>query len=128
MRFTMLLITALLLVGCINRSNVGIKLDGHNQNVVLGNELLKETLTFTHANTHMQGNRMIAQVILTSNISEDQTLEYRFNWYNLQGLEVDNGQSPWRQFIIYAGASKTLEEEGLSPNAKKFRVSLRSVE
>lgn len=129
MRFTVTLFLAVIfLVGCINYSTTGISIDNSNQNVVLGNDVLKETLTFGDANTHIQGNRVVAQVIVTNRIRDDQKIEYRFNWYDLQGLEVDNAKSPWRQCIIYSGASIRLEEKALSSNAIKFRVSLRSAD
>lgn len=128
MRSIATLFLAVILVGCTTHSVTGISIDNSNQNVVLGNEFLKETLSFGNASIHHNNNRAVARVKVTNRIEKHQVLEYRFNWYDLQGLEVDNGKSPWHQLILYPDTSITLEEMALSSNAIKFRVSLRSVQ
>ncbi|KXF81950.1 YcfL family protein [Enterovibrio coralii] len=129
MRYAVALLSAVLLVaGCATNSSTGISIDSSNQNVVLGNSTLGEALEFGNAQTSIVNERLLAQVKVTNTSSEVQNLQYRFNWYDAQGLEVDNGNSPWKPFIVYAGDSVTLQGVALSSNATNFRVSLRNVQ
>ncbi len=128
MRISVILFSAaIVLSGCAQNTS-GISIDSSNQNVVLGNEVLGKSLEFGNAKTSEVNERLLAQVMVTNKSSESQNLQYRFNWYDEQGLEVDSGKSPWRQFIVYGNDSVTLQGVALNPNAKNFRVSLRNVQ
>ncbi|MBE1274236.1 MULTISPECIES: YcfL family protein [Enterovibrio] len=128
MRISVILFSAaMVLSGCAQNTS-GISIDSSNQNVVLGNEVLGKSLEFGNAKTSEVNERLLAQVMVTNKSSESQNLQYRFNWYDEQGLEVDSGKSPWRQFIVYGNDTVTLQGVALNPNAKNFRVSLRNVQ
>ncbi|MGF1867199.1 YcfL family protein [Enterovibrio norvegicus] len=128
MRISVILFSAaMVLSGCAQNTS-GISIDSSNQNVVLGNEVLGKSLEFGNAKTSEVNERLLAQVMVTNKSSESQNLQYRFNWYDEQGLEVDSGKSPWRQFIVYGNDTVTLQGMALNPNAKNFRVSLRNVQ
>ncbi|WP_283130585.1 YcfL family protein [Enterovibrio norvegicus] len=128
MRISVILFSAaMVLSGCAQNTS-GISIDSSNQNVVLGNEVLGKSLEFGNAKTSEVNERLFAQVMVTNKSSESQNLQYRFNWYDEQGLEVDSGKSPWRQFIVYGNDTVTLQGVALNPNAKNFRVSLRNVQ
>ncbi|MCC4798875.1 hypothetical protein BCT30_16480 [Enterovibrio norvegicus] len=128
MRISVILFSAaMVLSGCAQNTS-GISIDSSNQNVVLGNEVLGKFLEFGNAKTSEVNERLLAQVMVTNKSSESQNLQYRFNWYDEQGLEVDSGKSPWRQFIVYGNDTVTLQGVALNPNAKNFRVSLRNVQ
>ncbi|CZF78466.1 hypothetical protein GCE9029_00850 [Grimontia celer] len=128
MKYAAVLLSAsMLLAGCANNT-AGISIDSSNQNVVLGNSVLAKNLEFGNAKTSVVNERLLAQVMVTNKSDESQNLQYRFNWYDAQGLEVDSGKSPWRQFIVYGGESVTLQGVALNPNAKNFRVSLRNIQ
>ncbi|PKF51054.1 YcfL family protein [Enterovibrio nigricans] len=129
MRYAVVLLSAVLFVaGCATNSSTGISIDSRNQNVVLGNSMLGKALEFGNAQTSIVNDRLLAQVKVTNKSSDVQNLQYRFNWYDAQGLEVDNGNSPWKPFIVYGGDSVTLQGVALNSNATNFRVSLRNVQ
>ncbi|MDD1782869.1 YcfL family protein [Enterovibrio sp. ZSDZ35] len=129
MRYAVALVSAvLLLAGCATNSETGISIDSRNQNVVLSNTMLGQALEFGNAQTSVINDRLLAQVKVTNKSSDVQNLQYRFNWYDAQGLEVDNGNSPWKPFIVYAGDSVTLQGVALNSNATNFRVSLRNIQ
>lgn len=121
------LAAALLLTGCANQT-AGISIDSSNQNVVLGNSVLGQTLEFGNARTSTVNDRLLAQVSVTNQSSEEQNLQYRFNWYDAQGLEVDSGKSPWRHITVYGKETVTLQGVALNPDAENFRISLRTVQ
>ncbi|AMG31704.1 DUF1425 domain-containing protein [Grimontia hollisae] len=127
MKYAAMLFSAtMLLTGCAN-TTTGLSIDSSNQNVVLGNSVLAQNLEFGNAKSSMVNGRLLAQVMVTNKSDKSQNLQYRFNWYDAQGLEVDSGRSPWRQFVVYGGQSVTLQGAALNPDAKNFRVSLRNI-
>lgn len=127
MKYAAMLFSAtMLLTGCAN-TTTGLSIDSSNQNVVLGNSVLAQNLEFGNAKSSMVNGRLLAQVMVTNKRDKSQNLQYRFNWYDAQGLEVDSGRSPWRQFVVYGGQSVILQGAALNPDAKNFRVSLRNI-
>ena len=128
MRISVILFSAVMVLSGCAQNTSGISIDSSNQNVVLGNEVLGKSLEFGNAKTSEVNERLLAQVMVTNKSSESQNLQYRFNWYDEQGLEVDSGKSPWRQFIVYGHDTVTLQGVALNPKAKNFRVSLRNVQ
>lgn len=127
MRYVVILFCALFLGACA-KETTGISIDSSTQNVVLTNADMGKALVFGNARTSIVNERLLAQVRVTNKDTDTKNLQYRFNWYNEQGLEVDNGRSPWRQFVINGGDSVTLQGVALDPNATDFRVSIREIQ
>lgn len=62
---------------------------------------------------------------IVNNSQDTQNLQYRFYWYDDQGLEVNAKQGAWRQFILRGYESMTLSEVSVNPNATQFRIQIR---
>ncbi|MCA2019135.1 YcfL family protein [Vibrio tritonius] len=113
-----------LLAGCAENT-AGLQVDGANQQVlfgdhVLGDRLRVEDITTTQLNGHARG-----VVRLTSHYKGDQFIQYRFYWYDAQGLEVNTRPSAWQQAIVRGGEGITLSEVSIKPNGTQFRVQIR---
>ncbi|WP_235869557.1 DUF1425 domain-containing protein [Veronia nyctiphanis] len=94
MRYLAAALSAALLMGCATTDGRGISIDSSNQNVVLANSSLGQDLEFGNARTNMVNDRLNAQVKVTNKTGSDQAIQYKFDWYDAQGLEVDSGKSP----------------------------------
>ncbi|MFD2179704.1 YcfL family protein [Veronia pacifica] len=128
MRYLAAALSAAILIGCSSTDNRGISIDSSNQHVVLANSSLGKDLEFGNAQANLLNERLNAQVRITNKTGQDQAIQYKFDWYDAQGLEVDSGKSPWRQLIIYAGDSKVISGMALHPAARDFRVSVRHLD
>ncbi|AEH32845.1 DUF1425 domain-containing protein [Vibrio anguillarum] len=112
------------LIGCAENT-AGLRVDGASQKVlfgdnVLGNRLVVEDIATNQVDGHTRG-----LVRLVSHYQGDQIIEYRFSWYDDDGLEVNNRQSPWKQKIISGMETVSLSEISVNPNGKQFRVQIR---
>lgn len=115
----------LALTGCAENT-AGMRVDGETQHVffhdnVLGNRLLIDDISTVPADDRVRG-----VVRLTSNYKGDQSILYRFSWYDANGLEVNSKPGPWRQAIVRGGESITLSEVTINPNGTQYRVQIRA--
>ncbi len=118
---------ALALAGCA-KNTAGLRVDGQSQNVmfgdnVLGGRLQVENIATAELNEHARG---IVQ--LTSLYKADLNIQYRFYWYDNEGLEVNSKQSAWKQQIIRGFETLSISEVSINPNGKQFRVQIRQAD
>jgi uncharacterized protein YcfL len=118
-------IAVMLLVGCSNSQNVGLTVDGEFQHVVMGNSLLANTISVEDISTVEANGHARGVVRIKNNSSSSYDIQYRFYWYDEQGLEVNLNPSAWKHEVIYGGDETSLSEVSVSPNGKEFRVQIR---
>jgi uncharacterized protein YcfL len=53
-------------------------------------------------------------------------LQYRFYWYDNEGLEVNTQPGPWKQIIVRGEETVSLSEVSVNPNGTQFRVQIRA--
>ncbi|MGO2508069.1 YcfL family protein [Vibrio hibernica] len=113
-----------ILAGCSNNT-AGLRVDSGSQKVLYGDSALDDRLAINDISTQdMNGNtRGVVQV--ESKYSSDQQLQYRFYWYDDNGIEVNAKQGAWRQFMLRGYESISLSEVSVNPNAKEFRIQIR---
>lgn len=118
------LIMALALIGCSNNT-AGLRVDGRSQNVMFGDNVLGGRLLVDNiATTELEGHAR-AIVTLTSQFKGDQNIQYRFYWYDNDGLEVNSKQAAWKQQIVRGFETLSISEVSINPNGKQFRVQIR---
>ncbi len=118
---------ALILAGC-SKNTAGIRVDGQSQNVmfgdsVLGGRLLVDDMATIEVDGHARG-----VVTLSSQYKGDQNIQYRFYWYDDNGLEVNSKQAAWKQQIVRGFESISISEVSVNPNGKQFRVQIRQAD
>lgn len=124
MRYISVLIFALMLTACTTTTS-GISIESSNQNVVIGNSSLANSVAIERAVVGDVNGLMKAGVPVTSQVNSDMKLQYRFYWYDAQGLEVSGSDTPWRQFVLHGKDTMTLQAVARSPKAKQYRIYIR---
>lgn len=117
-------LTGLLLVGC-SANTAGLRVDGASRQVLfndssLSNHLKIEGITTTLVDGHTRG-----VVQLLNQKKSDLNIQYRFYWYDNDGLEVNTKLSPWKIVILRGMETVSLSEISVNPNGKQFRVQIR---
>lgn len=115
------------LSGCADNT-AGLRVDGQTQKVVfadrvLGSRLLVDDITTTKAEGRARGI-----VTLSSNYKGDQHVQYRFYWYDDDGLEVNAKQAAWKKVIVRGFETISVSEVSINPKGKQFRVQIRQVD
>lgn len=118
------LLSTLAIVGC-SKNTAGLSVEGESQRVlfadnVLGNRLVIDDISTIEVDGHARG-----VVRLVSNYNGDQHIQYRFYWYDDNGLEVNTRLAPWKQAIVRGMESISISEVSVNPNGKQFRVQIR---
>ena len=121
------LLLATALSACSSATS-GISIESSNQNVVIGNSMLANRLEIQKAMITEVNGLMKAGVPVTSKTSSDMRLQYRFYWYDAQGLEVSGTNSPWRHFVLHGKDSVTLQAVANNPKATQYRINIREAD
>ncbi len=122
-----LTIMALALVGCA-KNTTGFRIDGQSHNVmfgdsVLGGRLLVDDIATVDVDGHARGI-----VALSSQYKGDLNIQYRFYWYDDNGLEVNTKQAAWKQQIVRGFETVSISEVSVHQNGKQFRVQIRQAD
>ncbi|WP_375750361.1 YcfL family protein [Vibrio sp. HN007] len=122
------LAAVLAIAGCSGKNTAGLRVEGDTQNVlfgdnVLGNRLSIENIATVDVDGHARG-----AVTVSSQYSGEQHLQYRFYWYDNDGVEVNSKQAAWKQTIVHGFETITISEVSINPNGKQFRVQIRQAD
>lgn len=131
------LLAALCLGGC--STTAGIEANGKtawNQDgkpelstkVVINNSSLAGDVEIVDMKSSLAGNLMIAQVSLRSTGRGELPLQYRFAWYDAQGMELNAATGGWNPLTIYGRESKMIRGVAPDPRAHEFKLKLREAE
>ncbi|CAH0525551.1 YcfL family protein [Vibrio hippocampi] len=113
------------LAGCTNNYSAGVSVEGQTQSVFYGDEYLGAQFDVKNIRTLDRHGHARGVVELTNTSDFNQSIQYRFYWYDQQGLEVNTKQAPWKRQIFRGGETLTLSEVSISPEGKEFRMQLR---
>ena len=130
-----LLIAALGLSGC--STTAGVEAVGKTtwndegakelaKKVVFNSSSLKGDLEIVDMQSAMAGDVMRAQALLRSKDKDTLTFQYKFEWFDANGMEL--GAGAWKPLIIYGRETKTLQSAAPDPRAKEFKLKLREPE
>lgn len=119
------LLTVAALMGCADNT-AGLRVDGSTQRVLIGDNVLAGRLSIEDISTSSFDAHARGVVQLLSTYRGDQHLQYRFYWYDDQGLEVNTQPGPWKQIIVRGEETVSLSEISVNPNGTQFRVQIRA--
>lgn len=117
-------VTALVMVGCADNT-AGLRVDGASQRVLFGDNVLAGRLLVEDIYTTEEAGHARGIVRLESRYNGDQSILYRFYWYDENGLEVNTKLGPWRQAIVRGLEAIIISEVSLNPEGRQFRVQIR---
>jgi uncharacterized protein YcfL len=128
------LIASLGLVGC--STTAGVEATGKvawdeqgartlEKNVVFNNSGLKGDIQIVDIKSAMAGDILRAQATLRSKDKDSLPFQYRFEWYDAGGLEINSGAGSWKPLMLYGRETKTIQGVAPDPRAKEFKLKIR---
>jgi uncharacterized protein YcfL len=93
--------------------------------VVINNERVAGNIQIVDLKSGFVGDLMRANVTLVSKTSSTQNLEYKFVWFDLNGMEITPDGSAWKPLILYGNETKTIQAVAPNPSAKEFKVKIK---
>ena len=95
------------------------------KNVVFNNSGLKGDIQIVDIKSAMAGDVMRAQATLRSKDRDTLPFQYRFEWYDGGGLEINSAAGSWKPLTLYGRESKTVQGVAPDPRAKEFKLKIR---
>lgn len=129
-----IMITSLGLAGC--STTAGVEATGKTawdeqgartleKNVVFNSSGLKGDIQIVDVKSSMAGDIMRAQATLLSKDRNTLPFQYRFEWYDAGGMEINSGSGSWKPLILNGRESKTIQSVAPDPRAKEFKLKIR---
>jgi uncharacterized protein YcfL len=128
------LIASLGLVGC--STTAGVEATGKvswdeqgartlDKNVVFNNSGLKGDIQIVDIKSAMAGDILRVQATLRSKDKDTLPLQYRFEWYDAGGFEINSGAGSWKPLVLNGREVKTVQGVAPDPRAKEFKLKIR---
>ena len=117
--------------GAEGRAKVGWKDDGApmlDTKVVYNNTALSRKVAIDEMTTSKAGDMLLAQVTLHSKAGETINLQYKFEWFDLNGLALNAASATWTPLIIYGKESKVIQGLAPDPSGRDYKLLLRDAE
>lgn len=116
------------LTGC--RATSGIEASGKvsevglEKKIVINNRGLSKEIEITDIKSTFVGNIMKVQVSLHSKDRDTVPVQYRFDWFDAQGFDLNANQA-WKPFLLYGKEVKVIQGVAPDQRAKEFKLKLR---
>lgn len=117
--------------GAEGRAKTGWNDDGApilNTKVVFNSSSLSRDVAVTEMTSSKAGDMMMAQVTMRSKDGDTIQLQYKFEWYDLNGLALNASSATWKPIILYGKESKTIQGLAPDPRGREFKLLLRDAD
>lgn len=94
--------------------------------VVINNPKLARGLQVVDLKSVFVGDLLKGQVTLVSKYSKTLEFQYKFAWYNKDGIEINPDSGPWTPLIMYGNETKTVQSVAPNPGAREFKIKIQS--
>ena len=95
------------------------------KNVVFNSSGLKGDIQIVDVKSAMAGDIMRAQATLRSKDRDTLPFQYRFEWFDASGFEINSGSGAWKPLLLNGRESKTIQAVAPDPRAKEFKLKIR---
>lgn len=96
-----------------------------NKQVIINNRSLAKDIEVSDMKSALAGDLMRAQVSLRSRDRDTVNIQYRFAWFDPQGMEIGANTGAWKPFIVYGRETRTIQGVAPDPRAREFKLQIR---
>ncbi len=75
-------------------------------------------------NQSVVGNLLKVQAKIVNSTVAQRSINYKFSWFDQNGMEIESPNTPWSTLILEGGESGYISSVAPSPNAKDFSLKL----
>ena len=101
---------------------------GLDKKIVFNNSSLARDIEIVDIKSVMAGGIMRAQAELRSKDKDTLPFQYRFDWYDAGGFEINSGAGSWKPLILNGREAKTIQAVAPDPRAKEFKLKIRELD
>ncbi len=96
-----------------------------DKSVVFNSMGLKMEIEVVDMKNSLAGDLMKVQAALRSKNSGTLPFQYRFEWYDADGLEINSGTGSWKPLLLNGKELKTVQGVAPDKRAKEFKLLIR---
>ncbi|MGI2261269.1 YcfL family protein [Shewanella sp. GXUN23E] len=113
-------------LGACAHNTAGVTINAQGQVSTDGSALTRD-ISLSDARSMMTGGFLRASALITNQTTSDLDVQYKFTWYDVQGLVVEDSASPWIPLQLYGKARQQVQ--GVAPNATVagFTLTVRPI-
>jgi uncharacterized protein YcfL len=97
---------------------------GLNKSIVINNRGLASDIEIIDMRSAFAGDMLKVQVALRSNNRDTIPVQYKFDWLDANGFEINSNQA-WKPFMVYGKETRTIQGVAPDPRAREFKLKLR---
>ena len=95
-----------------------------NKSIVINNRGLAGDIEIVDMRNTFAGDLLKVQISLRSNNRDTVPIQYKFDWLDAQGFEINSNQA-WQPFMVYGKETRTIQGVAPDPRAKEFKLKIR---
>lgn len=96
--------------------------------IVFNSGGLKGDLQIVDIRSVQVGDIMRVQATLRSRDRDTLQFQYRFDWYDAGGMEINSGAGSWKPVLLSGREIKTIQSVAPDPRAKEFKLKIREMD
>ncbi|MCE2572486.1 YcfL family protein [Motilimonas eburnea] len=129
LKWTLVMVLLAGLAACAQMPTTGIGIDNINlePKVRIDNRELADKLELGNVKTKRTNDLLTVQARVANLYPYEQTLQYKFYWFDQFGFEVEHQGQPWLPLTLHGG--QVAHIQGVAPNsaAQNVHVYIREV-
>ncbi len=98
---------------------------GLDKKIIFNNSSLAGDIEIVDVKSALVGDVMRVQAALRSKDKDTLPFQYRFDWYDAGGFEINSGAGSWKPLILTGRETKTIQAVAPDPRAKEFKLKIR---
>ena len=117
--------------GAEGRAKVGWTDDGApllNTKVVYNSSTLSRKVAIDEMTSSKAGDMLLAQVTMHSKAGDTINLQYKFEWFDANGLALNASSATWKPLLIYGKETKTIQGLAPDPRGREYKLLLRDAD
>ena len=96
--------------------------------VVYNSTALSRKVAIDEMTSSKAGDMLLAQVTMHSKAGDTINLQYKFEWFDLNGLALNAASATWKPLLIYGKESKTIQGLAPDPRGREYKLLLRDAD
>jgi uncharacterized protein YcfL len=135
--FTLCVVSAVLMGGCATTTSSGIEASGTPQtegiaggpdtSVIINDSGFGSDIEISDLKSAYVGNLLMVQASLRSKKSSTLPIQYKFDWFDARGFEINSNQ-PWKPMLIFGNESVSIQGVAPDQRAREYKLKLRNQE
>jgi len=93
--------------------------------VIIDNQKLARGIQIVDLKSEFIGDMLKSDVTIVNKYGKNLSIQYKFTWFDENGMEVEPGSTYWKPIILYGNESKSLQGTAPAPPAVEYKIHIK---